>query len=617
MGKKKQKRTVGRPFIKGGDPRQSRGQPNVETETLSRVREPSSVYQRVAHCSSGVPPGARLRPYDDSVVRDPESLFGQNAHDTSSQNWLIDEQRLFDATNDALKCHSDSKRRRKHTPILAKQHATTIGLGLRISFRCKYKNCHFQSKSYELFEKTASGQPIPNLQLAVALTKTDITPKSAETLATSINLHIPSEGALSKSHSQALSVVEELSERAMMDNRKEVTSTLRLQGQTVDGEIPCADVAIDGQFSNRSYHFPTGKSDSVSVPVVEQVTGKGLVVQHVNLSHRDGSLPANIHINSGETLAAQMSYEKTHSTDKYPLHFGVVTTDGDTGLAKALEAGRINQGERRGLKRRGCVFHAESAAKRKFTRESMIKLTVQQKADMYSNQKKGQLPDNLDANTCPACLKSFKNSKGLNIHLRACKGERAEECKIRGLEPLFLQWESKATGEKLTVKDKKLWRDGIRRWVLKRMKTEMNLGIHAQNPLNRTIKDDVSIHDALYLAGRTIVPCLSGTHDACLVDARGCQGPNSPPEYYFLPSNAPLGPIPQPTVTWLYSVVDMLLGKHSLKALVINGKKATTSLVESCHKEIRLPVPKGRVYPKNEARLIKSGVKCKKGEGMT
>ena len=140
----------------------------------------------------------------------------------------------------------------------------------------------------------------------------------------------------------------------------------------------------------------------------------------------------------------------------------------------------------------------------------------------------------------------------------------------------------------------------------------MNLGIYAQNPFNRNIQNDASIHEALYSAGKTIVPCLMGVHDACLVDARGCQGPDSPPEYYFLPSNAPLGSIPHPTLTWLNSVVDTLLGKDSLKSLVIHGKKATTSLVESLHKEIRLPVPKGRVYRKNESRLIKSGMNWSK-----
>ena len=593
--------------MKGDDPRRSHGAPSTETENLHRRREPKSVFENVAQQSGGVPRGATLRPYDDSVGLGDGDLFGESAVEGTSESWLIDEKKLFEATNDALKLHHATKRRRNHTPKLAKQHVTKIGLGRRVSFRCHFKNCQFVSKQYDLYEKTESGQPVPNLQLGVALTKTDLTPKSVESLAASLNLDIPCHTSLVKAHSQALSVTEELSERAMKDNRQEVTSTLRLQGDVVEGEIPCADVALDGQYSNRSYHCPTGKSDSVSVPVIEQVTGRGLIVQHVNLSHRDGSLPTNVHINSGETLAARMNYEKTHSAEDYPLHFGVVTTDGDTGLAKALEGGRANVGESRPLKRRSCSFHVDSAAKRKFMREALIKVTPTQRSQMALNETKGKLPDNLGPNTCPACLKTFKSGKGLTIHKRACKGERAEECKIKGLEPLFIQWDSKSGAKKLTVENKKRWRDGLKRWVLKRMKTELNLGIHAQNPLNCSLKDDSSLHNALNLAGKTIIPCLSGVHDSCLVDARGCGGPESPPEYDALPSNAPLGPIPPPTAAWLGSIVDMMLSKEALQSLVVNGRKATTSLVESSHKEIRLPVPKGRVYRKNETRLIKSG----------
>ena len=159
------------------------------------------------------------------------------------------------------------------------------------------------------------------------------------------------------------------------------------------------------------------------------------------------------------------------------------------------------------------------------------------------------------------------------------------------------------------VKDKKLWRDGIRRWLLKRMKQELNLGLHAANPQNVSLKDDQEIHGALQLAGKTIVPCLSGDHGQCLADSRGCQGGDVPPDYGLLPSKAPLGPMPRQAKVWLESVVDTMLSKEALASLVVHGKKATTSLVESVHKEIRLPVPKGRVYRKNEHKLIKSGTK--------
>ena len=596
---KKKRKATGVPFVSGDSRGNYSGHPPADDfESPPRVREPRSVLNNVAQRTGDVPTGATLRPYDDSNPSNPTEC----GEDT--QNWLVDENKLFFATNDALKAHNIPSRA-NHTPILQKLKTRKLGLGIQLSFRCGYKNCQFESRSYDLYEKTNTGQALPNLQLGIAMTKTDLTPKTIETLATTLNLEPPNFKTLQKSRSQALEVTEKLANFAMLENRREVTSTLRLLGEVKPGEIPTVDVALDGQYSNRSYHFPSGKSDSVSVPVIEDVTGKGLLIEHVNVGHRDGSLPSNLHINSGETYAAKISYEKSYSTTEYPLRFGVVTTDGDTGLAKALDAGREAVGEKRPIKRRACSFHGESAAKRKFNRESLSKLTPTQKAQIDTNSDSNPIPINNDPNKCPGCDKQFKNSKGLAIHSRACKGGKADELKMKGLEPLFYAWEKK--DHRLSVKDKKIWRDSLRRWVLKRVKLELNIGLHAQNPQNRKIENDSDIHEALIAAGKCVIPCLSGNHDACLMDARGCGGPEFPPDYDFLPSKAPLGPIPSPTSLWLFSIVNAVLSREALASLVVQGRKGTTSLVESVHKEIRGPIPKGRVYRRNEAKLIKSG----------
>ena len=142
---------------------------------------------------------------------------------------------------------------------------------------------------------------------------------------------------------------------------------------------------------------------------------------------------------------------------------------------------------------------------------------------------------------------------------------------------------------------------------MKRIKQEFNLGIHAANPKDVRLKDDSHLHEALYQAGKTIIPCLSGNHDSCLLDSRGCGGYEAPPDYDFLPTKTHIGPIPPQTVAWLNSIVDTILSKEALQSLVVDGRKGTTSLVESVHKEIRIPIPKGRIYRKNAAKLIKSG----------
>ena len=602
---KKIKKPRGVPFATGDERAKRGGRPYEETETVYRVREPKTVFKNVSTQLGAIPPGATLRPYDDSDPKYGHKTLQNAQTGIDSENWLIDEGKMLEATNDALKDHSSSKKRKNHTPKLQKDRVQKVGFGIQVSFKCGWGNCKFQSKMYKLYASTETGQPLPNLQIGVAMSKTDLTPKTVETLATTLNLNPPTIRNLHKSYGKALAHTEELSEDAMADNRREVTSTVRLKGELTDGEMPDADGALDGNYELRSYHIPTGKSDSVSVPVIEQVTGKALLIQQVNLSHRDGSLPADVHINSGETLASGLCYEKTYTAKKYPLHLGTLRTDGDIKLFKALEDARKKVGEPRPLKRQGCIFHAESAAKRKFTRESLIKLTPLQKSHVEKDH--SELPSDLPPNTCAACKKQFKSIKGLNIHRRSCKGEFAEEMKIKGLEPLFLKWEKMPSGTKLTVKDKRQWRDAIRRWVMKRIKQELNLGIHAANPRNIKLKDDSNLHEALFRAGRTIIPCLSGNHDSCLIDARGCGGHEAPPDYDFLPTKRPVGEIPPQTVSWLNSVVDTMLSKEALLTLVVNGRKGTTSHVESVHKEIRIPIPKGRIYRKNAAKLIKSG----------
>ena len=214
-----------------------------------------------------------------------------------------------------------------------------------------------------------------------------------------------------------------------------------------------------------------------------------------------------------------------------------------------------------------------------------------------------QQPFDFDSNTCIGCLR--KNAKGLTIHKKSCKGERAEEAQIKGLEPMFLVWENE--GRKLQAKEKKKWRDCIRVWLLKRMKQELNLGLASENPRDVPIEDDSHIHEVLVLAGKTVVPCLCGDHSDCVRNSSGCGGDHAAPDYSTLPSQQPLGEIPRQTTSWLNSVVDAVLSKEAVQTLVVNGRKAKTSLVESVHRQIRLPVAKGRVHQRIETALVKSG----------
>lgn len=235
----------------------------------------------------------------------------------------------------------------------------------------------------------------------------------------------------------------------------------------------------------------------------------------------------------------------------------------------------------------------------------MTRLSPEQKK-LILNPPNDAQPLDLDSNTCFACMRKFKNSRGLTIHSKHCKGERAEEAKIKGLEPMFLKWVCE-NGQSLNLFGKKMWRDMIRVWVLKRVKLELNLGISSHNPSDINMADDSTLRAALVSAGRTVIPCLIGDHSNCAVHSSGCGGDHAAPDYSELPSQRPLHLVPAQTVQWLKSVVDAILGLDALKTLVVNGRKATTSLVESVHRQIRGPIAKGHIHRKNETRLIKSG----------
>ena len=357
----KKRKATGVPFAKGSDDSRINRvgppppPPNDIDKVPTRFREPASVYNQISQnqYQGQVPVGARLRPKPDD-----DPTLGHSSEDMG-QNWVVDETRLLNATNAALKLH-DTKNRH-HTPVLKKKKTIKVGFGVRVSFECGYKNCRFSSPLYNLYDETETGQPVPNVQIGVAMAKSELTPKTVEVMGAALNLATPSRQSMQKSYTKTLGVANDLAESAMAENRGAVTSAVRLRGELKRGQVPGADAAQDGQYSNRDYHGPTGKSDSVSVPVIENVTGWGLLTEHTNLSHRDGSLPLDVHINAAESIAAEQNVEKSYTAKENPLYYSSNTGDGDTKLSKALEAGRAKVGELRPLKRRGCHFHAFSA----------------------------------------------------------------------------------------------------------------------------------------------------------------------------------------------------------------------------------------------------------------
>lgn len=609
-------------FTKGGNnSNRSCGQPSTELdEPHFRVR--SNLVLGSSHSATSLIEDpirdTSLRPRSHSVppattrshLVPPTTTTEPVTTTSAAENWIVDQAKLLECFNGAMQEHAEYCQRIKgrnqgHTPVLNKLMDKRVGFGVIVRYCCRFRNCRFESRPYELFKRTVSGGAQMNLQTGIAMAKSDLTPTKVEFLSTVMNIKSPARSTLQKKYNQALRAAEPLAEMAMAENRKKVYESLGVKVEVGVGTIPEIEAATDGQYSNRSYHTPTGNSQSASIPVIENETGEGYLIQHSSLSKRDGSLDS--HINHAESEAANINYVKTYQATEYPLALQTVTVDGDASIQKGFQKGVAECRESRLFQSRACSQHGINAAKRKFMREALKPLSNAQKQKLCpKNMSMEDVPEVTASNICPKCGGTFKNARGVALHGRQCRGSRPDVDGGIGLEPMFQRWSF--FGNKVGLNEKKIIRNRIRIWLFSRLKREFYKGLSDLNPDKKKIEDDVEIKEKLVLAGRTVTKCITGIHSSCASDSHVCSGDLEPTSYTSLPLGRPLQNVPNSVINWISSIVDLMLSREALDASVVNGRCGTTSLVESAHHEIRKTVPKGFTHPKNETLLIKSGV---------
>ena len=596
-------------FQKGYDPKRLKGRLDTELEddpsrSRSRrlVRSPSLSHLRELEPSHIPAPLDTLRPRSQSVPPEPTP--------TTTENWIVDQDKLLESFNGAIKEHDAHAGKIKgknkgHSAILQKLTDRRIGFGVVVRYRCGFSRCSFESSPFDLFQRMGDGGVETNLAAGTAMAKSDLTPSKVEFLSTVMNIKPPSRHTLQKNYNNALEVAEQLAELALAENRSLVYNMLEREGKVTPGTIPEVEASTDAQYSLRSYHTPTGTSQSASIPVIENETGAGLLIQHSSLSRRDGTLQT--HINNAESQAATVNYEKTYKATEFPLALQTVTVDGDASIRKGFEKGVAAVGESRPFQNRACSQHGSKAAARKFIRESLKPLSKEQRLKLGEGGSKSlaEKPTVVDSNTCPQCQGIFKSARGVLVHQRSCKGPKSDSSFI-GLESLFYVWSK--TGNSLLSAEKKVFRNGVRVWLIGRIKSEFYRGLAQMNPDKKRVEDDNEIKSRLVAAGRSILGCIVGDHERCSSDSFVCWGDHEPASYASLPYGVALHDVPSSVLQWLSTIIDCMLSQDSLKATVVNGRSGTTSLVESVHHQIRKTVPKGQTHSRNETRLIKSGV---------
>lgn len=287
----RKKRQVGIPFKSGFNSFRSSGSPSVLSteETISFKRFDKNLVSRVLNNtqqSLHQLAGVRLRPSN------PNQEFCYSEVDSqSNSNDIVDLTKLGKAHSEALSQHttfvlSKKKPSTRHTPRLKLEKIRNQGFGVEIYYRCS--QCSFRSTKFKLYETTASGACLTNVQAAVGLGKITIKSSDANFLFATLNLNGPSQTTLQHHFTKVNEASSKVLESALVRNRGIVRDYVAIQNPTA-GPVPAVAVAFDGQYDVPLYHGYDGKSNSVSEPVLEAETGMNLMVSHAVVSKLDGT----------------------------------------------------------------------------------------------------------------------------------------------------------------------------------------------------------------------------------------------------------------------------------------------------------------------------------------
>ena len=237
-------------------------------------------------------PGINLRPKCET-----DDIVTSN---TASINDIIDLNKQQLSYKDAHKQHkqcSVSRKSTKHVPTLLLEKVSNHGFGTTIRYKCS--RCSFVSSKYDLFDTTATGACVTNVQTGMAFSKTSIKPTEAEYLFSAMNVSCPSRQTLHYHYSQSNEVADSVLTETLVENRgflRDYVDVVTASGSLTSEEkedCPSVAVSLDGQYNRPCYHGFNGQATSVSEPVMEEETNTHLLVAHTIVSKKDGSYPVD------------------------------------------------------------------------------------------------------------------------------------------------------------------------------------------------------------------------------------------------------------------------------------------------------------------------------------
>ena len=220
---------------------------------------------------------------------------------------------------------------------------------------------------------------------------------------------------------------------------------------------------------------------------------------------------------------------------------------------------------------------------------------------------------------CSKCSRGFKSASGRATHLRFCSktptSTQLPQPTPTGQTPTGPTWMS-ANG--ITAKEAKPFRKKLLHWVLVRKNQELKRGVACWKKFGcYQSKSNIELKHRLQKAAGTILTCLKGNHINCQYSFV-CEN-DKDPYCYLLPHKRPVSsPFPDSIQKSINESIWSVFNTDKLDKLINNGKLRTTSCVESVHRTIRNPVPKGKSLPKNQTAVLQSGasVAASNGKGL-
>lgn len=199
---------------------------------------------------------------------------------------------------------------------------------------------------------------------------------------------------------------------------------------------------------------------------------------------------------------------------------------------------------------------------------------------------------------CSRCVKSFKTAAGRGTHGRFCKGE------LPAATPSSQSW---LTASGISPKEVKPFRKKLLHWLLVRKNAELKRGVSFWKKLKFFQgPNDLGLKHRLKQAAGTICSCLKGDHTNCKQYSFVCSD-SKDPFLYLLPHKRNWPCIPDTIQKIIAESVWSVFQSEKLDRLINRGALRTTSCVESYHRTIRAPCPKGKPMRRNQTSVLKFG----------